>query len=556
MLILMTCIVIVGILGGGYYVSVSAVTGIVLTGVLFYRMYVKKRITAAWDLNMAAFAVLVFGYLLSCLWAGDSGMALMGVVKFLPLLLFYVLVSGLTDEREKMIASLPMLGCLMTAFSFVMMQFEVFEQWVSVAGRLSGFFQYPNTYALFMLICLILVMWRFDYKKIDWLDIVYGVAAVFGIIMSGSRTVFVLTAVAVIWVFAAKSSGKKVIISVLAAGAVVAVILAVAAGSAGILERFTNISFGASTFLGRILYVQDALPLILKHPFGLGYYGYYFIQQSVQTGVYTVVNAHNELIQILLDAGVIPAVFMGAAVLRSVFTKRTQSRNRIVLSIMILHSLFDYDFQFLAMGFVLILFLDMRNIKTQKVPVLTGTVVGLTGAAAAALSIMCGVSDVCYTSGNYKAAEKVYSGNTMAQLALLTKADKAEEMKAIAEKVIVDNQSVSLPYSALAQAAFADGDVEQFTEYKLKAIELAPYQYEEYENYLEVLVYCNDLYHQMGDKDGVRFCVEKAEEIPKMLEQVKENTSALGWKIVDRPQVTLSHENLEIIEDMRRRMDE
>ena len=43
---------------------------------------------------------------------------------------------------------------------------------------------------------------------------------------------------------------------------------------------------------------------------------------------------------------------------------------------------------------------------------------------------------------------------------------------------------------------------------------------------------------------------------PKMLEQVKENTSALGWKIVDRPQVTLSHENLEIIEDMRRRMDE
>lgn len=50
--------------------------------------------------------------------------------------------------------------------------------------------------------------------------------------------------------------------------------------------------------------------------------------------------------------------------------------------------------------------------------------------------------------------------------------------------------------------------------------------------------------------------MEKAEEIPEMLEKVKENTSALGWKIVDRPQVTLSHENLEIIEDMRRRIDE
>lgn len=49
-----------------------------------------------------------------------------------------------------------------------------------------------------MLICLILVMWRFDHKKIDWLDVVYGIAAVFGIIMSGGRTVFVLTAIAVI----------------------------------------------------------------------------------------------------------------------------------------------------------------------------------------------------------------------------------------------------------------------------------------------------------------------------------------------------------------------
>ena len=98
-----------------------------------------------------------------------------------------------------------------------------------------------------------------------------------------------------------KVLGEKVIISVFAAGAVVAVILAVAAGSAGILERFTNISFEQVRFSGRILYVQDALPLILKHPFGLGYYGYYFIQQSVQTGVYTGVNAHNELrIQILL----------------------------------------------------------------------------------------------------------------------------------------------------------------------------------------------------------------------------------------------------------------
>ena len=124
MWLMMTCLIAAGILGGGYFVSVSALTGIFLTGILFYRLYWKRKITMAWDLNLAAFAVLVFAYLIVSLWAVDSGMALTGFVKFLPLILFYVLVSGQQDEREKMISMLPLLGSLMTLFSFLMMQFR------------------------------------------------------------------------------------------------------------------------------------------------------------------------------------------------------------------------------------------------------------------------------------------------------------------------------------------------------------------------------------------------------------------------------------------------
>ena len=66
-----------------------------------------------------AFAILIFSYLLVSLWAIDSGMALTGFIKFLPLLLFYVLLSGQQEEREKMISILPLLGSLMTLFSFL-----------------------------------------------------------------------------------------------------------------------------------------------------------------------------------------------------------------------------------------------------------------------------------------------------------------------------------------------------------------------------------------------------------------------------------------------------
>ena len=556
MWILLGCMITAGILGGGYFVSVSALIGTVMIFVLFYRIYIKKKVMAAWDLNMLAFAVLTLGYLAACLWAVDPGMAPLGVVKFLPLLLFYVLISGSEEAREKMIGLLPLFGSLMTLFSFLMMQIPVFEEWVSVAGRLAGFFQYPNTYAVFMLICLILVVWRIDYHSPDWLDIVHAAASVFGIIMSGSRTVFVLTAAAAVWILAVRTSIRKIIFPVIAGGMVLAAVAAAVAGSLGVLERFTDISFGASTFLGRLLYVRDALPLILGHPFGLGYYGYYFIQQSIQTGVYSVVNAHNELVQILLDAGVIPAAVMSAALLRSVFTKRTDARNRLVLAMLLLHSLMDYDFQFLVMGFVLILFLDMRNIKELKAPALTGAAVGVAGTGAVVLSIFGGVSELLYTSGESEEALKVYRGNTLAQVSLLTEADTVEEMKKNAESLISRNPYLSVAYSARARAAFSEGNVRQFIEDKLTAISLAPYQYEEYIDYLEILSYCESMYLQNGSREDAKICAERAAEIPDMLDDLKERTSSLGWAITDRPQVTLSRENLELISEMEEMADE
>ena len=51
--------------------------------------------------------------------------------------------------------------------------------------------------------------------------------------------------------------------------------------------------------------------------------------------------------------------------------------------------------------------------------------------------------------------------------------------------------------------------------------------------------------------DSARFCAERAAEIPHMLENAKEGTSRLGWKINDQPEVTLSREDLKLIEEMR-----
>lgn len=555
-LYLLVCMIVAGILGGGYFVSVSALLTVVLIGSLFYRIFAVKQITAAWDINMLAFAVLVFSCLLTGLWAVDPGMAPLGAVKFFPLWLFYIAVSGQQEERERIIELLPVLGSLMTLFSFLMMQFPVFEEWVSVAGRLAGFFQYPNTYALFMLICLIIVIWRYRGKETDWLDYLHGLAAVFGIIMSGSRTVFVLTGAVLLWLLIMRRILSRRMLLLLAAGCALAGVLVLAVGGMEVLGRFGDISLRSSTFLGRMLYVRDALPLILRYPFGMGYYGYYFIQQSVQTGVYSVVNVHNELLQIILDAGLIPAALMVYALLRSVFTRRTGQRNRVILTVILLHSLLDYDFQFLFMGFVLILFLDMRNIRTHRVPVLTKSVVSLAGAGMLLLSVSGGLSDLGYISGNYEMSLRAYSGNTAARLRFLTEAEDTQKLEETADAILEGDPYVSVAYSAKARALFAEGNVAGFIEYKEKALETAPYQFDEYKDYLDVLSYCEREYLADGNVEDARICAEHAAKIPEMLEAVKDRTSWLGWQINDKPQLTLPYDDMELIREMEELVNE
>ena len=74
--------------------------------------------------------------------------------------------------------------------------------------------------------------------------------------------------------------------------------------------------------------------------------------------------------------------------------------------------------------------------------------------------------------------------------------------------------------------------------------------------YLETLSYFTGKYLENNDKQSAEMCVKRAENIPVMLKKVQDKTSKLGWMIKDIPQVTLSYENLELIKEMREKVDE
>ena len=123
MMILAGVLVLAGIAGGGYFVYVSAAVSVILLSVGLYRIVRADQILVACDGNLLAVGAGTAGFLFSAFWAVDSGMAMMGFIKFLPVLLYLLFICQKLEQREQLISMLPVMGSTMTIISFIMMQF-------------------------------------------------------------------------------------------------------------------------------------------------------------------------------------------------------------------------------------------------------------------------------------------------------------------------------------------------------------------------------------------------------------------------------------------------
>ena len=547
--ILQVFLLIAPFIWGGFYEAVSCVFAIFLAGYLLYSAGRTGGLTLRVNLTWIAVLVLTLMYGISAVWAVDHGMAVFGFAKFLPLSLFaLVLMQEKAEARAKLLDMVPISGCLMTALSFVLSRIPALEKYFLVNGRLAGFFQYPNAFALFLIAGVVILAGKDTWSK---MQLSGYVILLIGIALTGSRTAFVILLITMLGVsiFHKNRRIRVALLLLLAVMVAVTGLYAVLTGNVSNVGRYLTSSFHASTFLGRLLYFKDALPVILKHPFGLGYMGYYYLQGSFQTGVYSVMNIHNEFLQVLLDIGWVPAVLIAAAVVKSFMKKETGLTGRTLLFAICGHSMFDFDLQFIVIGFVLLLAMDLETGKVWK----NCKKMWLRIAAGILIVVNCwlGIASGLYRTGNLKAAVTVYPGCTGAWLGMLSKAEDTEEMGELADKILFWNQSVSLAHSAKARLAYAEGDFEAMIEYKRKAIALARYELEEYLDYFDMLYTGIRLYAEAGDENSALYCRKKLLEIPDMLKEVLEGTDALAFRIHDKPELELPEEYKKAIESLK-----
>ena len=515
---------------GAFHEYLSCFVSVVLSILLIVFCIFNKKMLVQFDLTSVFLYITVSLYGLSSLWAIDSGMALVGFFKFLPLVLFAMALMQLSC-REYILKLLPYFASLLTIVTAICSFIAPISEHFLVAGRFSGSFQYPNTFALFLLISELLLISKCALNKWDVASILVLLS---GIVYTGSRTVFVLTVVAnVAIVYFTKSGKTKLIFSGV-------IILTLALASAygfifgGVFNRLTEISLNESTFIGRILYFVDALPQVLSHPFGLGYMGYYYIQPTFQSGVYSVAYAHNDLLQLMLDVGWIPALLFIVVVFKKVFSKSTSVSRKIIILTYFSHCCFDFDLQFIAVFFLGILLLGddaLKPYELHKKTVMCCTV----SVIFAISSLYMGIALALSRCGKLEASRTLYPYYTSNNIKLMSKITDWDELRKLSDEVHGQNEELLLPLCVDARYAYSKGDFGTLISVKREIIKRAPFAYQEYEEYAFMLIKGIELYTKAGDRGSAKICASELISLRQQLRDVESKLSGMGKKIKDQP---------------------
>lgn len=535
------------VLSGGFNEYVGCVLSAIISVLLIVKIAQNRNLVVNINITSLSIAVITLLYLISCFYAIDSGMAFVGFLKFLPVLLYMLLLMQDKGIKERLIALLPYVALALGVLSLVLMYIPITKDYFTVSERMAGFLQYPNTFALFLLVGELTALSK---EKLKAIDIISALLLIILLLFTGSRAVFILAVFSnVLIIFFRKGRKNKIILCTVLAALVLAVLLLLPLlKSNEIFSRYFTISFGESTFVGRLLYYADAFPVILRHPFGLGYMGYYYVQQSIQTGVYSVMFIHNDFLQLLLDVGWIPCLLFVVGIIKSFFRKGNSAGKRIILLTVFLHCLFDFDLQFISMFFILLLFLnynDGKQLELKKGAVFVFSFV-ITGLLSLYFAVALGLAHF----GFNQAADSMFPGNTQNKVDLLIAEDDIVTQNEIADRIISQNEYVQIAYSAKARYAFSQGDFESLISYKNKIFQIAPFSYDEYEDYCYMLIQGIQLYKQAGDEYSTEVCEQQLLKTADRLDRLDDKLSNLGRKIVDQPKTDLPDDIVKYINSL------
>lgn len=344
-----------------YNFTVFFVTAVLIV-IACFTILKNKQIYYKKSVNFYIYSAIVISYLITCIWAVDKEAAFEGFLKHLScLIVFFILMQLKKDKKKQILELIPYSGAAMCIVSLLLAIIpSTRNAFFTENGRLVGFFQYSNSFALFLLLGFAILINNENKTKTK---IALMVILVTGIFLTGSRFTFVIGILYVlfyIFKFLKTKKGKRfAFIAIAISLAVISIIFIFGQN----YLRIFRISLNESTLIGRAIYNLDGIKILLKNPFGLGHMGYSYVYPEVQTADYAVKFAHNDLLQQGLDTGIIPMIMLTFLFAYNIFSKKTEKLNRQLLILMFVNLLVDFNMQFAIFEFIFVLLLEQQEAK-------------------------------------------------------------------------------------------------------------------------------------------------------------------------------------------------
>ena len=135
---------------GLFYEFASFFAQIFILIILLVKFIKDKNVRLYLNCSSFALASISAGYLFTCIYAVDRGMAFLGFLKFTVPLTFAILLMQYSKEQVKeMMNVIPISGVTMIILS-VLFRYIPFlpDEFYLPNGRMGGTFRYSNTFAL------------------------------------------------------------------------------------------------------------------------------------------------------------------------------------------------------------------------------------------------------------------------------------------------------------------------------------------------------------------------------------------------------------------------
>ncbi len=545
-------------LNGGIYDHTFALYGAVFSAGLLTVAKRHKEIRIPLNITSYGIGAIFLGYVISIFVANDRGMAFIGCIRMVMMAGFWLLWNNLKPiYREQIISRLPDTAALLTAMTVLLYSVPAAKEYLYRAGRMGGVFQYSNTYAVFLLVSLVILFYR---EKRDCREYAKAGVLVAGIVFCGSRSVLVLAVAVILYLLISDQENRKRWLWILGITLVFCACVQTLMGLD--VERLGKMTLDSSTLNGRFLYWQDSLPVIAANPLGLGYMGYYYLQPQFQTGNYVTRFVHNDILQMGLDAGVIPMIALAVMIVGNVWrlnhsanlAKEAEGHTvihdlryarcrQVVLVILAVRSLFDFDLQFGVMFLVMLMCMDGGKEKVYKwngkcaCAVCTGVLI-----VCIYFSIALGISRL----GMNEASLAWYPLYTEAREVAMQEQEGGE----YAEILIEANGMLAEAYEYAAKGHLESGEYLEALEDVQGMLKTAGYGIRYYNQAVYDLSICLDMAVRSEDYEGVKRILEEIRGVPGMLEDLREQTSGLAYRIHDKPVFELDEEIREYIENL------